>query len=168
MSSRILGHKWSSICLYMDCRLPCTCPFLYTACPSQGHPVPLICQVREALQLPSINLRTFILLVSVGAQAPEELIFRWSAVGDPLVFQVPWRKEIKLASNQANLLSNHLAPGGNLLQSSTKLSSWRRISKALLPQTNSKTYFMVLTSNIEPFPIGSVQSSHLVLQGRHV
>lgn len=75
----------------------------------------------------------------VGAQAPEELIFRWSAVRDLLVLQVPWRKEMKLASNQANLLCNHWALDGNLFETNTKVSSWRRISKTLLPQTHSQT-----------------------------
>lgn len=104
----------------------------------------------------------------VGAQAPEELIFRWSAVGDPLVFQVPWRKEMKLASNQGNLFPNHLAPAVNLLQTNINLSSWRRFSETLLSYAHSQTQFMVLTSNIEPSATGPVQRSHLVLQGRYV
>lgn len=70
---------------------------------------------------------------------------------------------MKLASNQANLLSNYRAPAGNLLQINIKLSSWRRISKTFLPQTHSQKLFVVLASNIEPFTTGSVQRSHFVL-----
>jgi hypothetical protein len=56
---------------------------------SQGHPNSLIMQSLVVYYL-ACKLEDFHLAsLMIRAQTPEELIFRWSAVRDPLVFQIP-------------------------------------------------------------------------------
>lgn len=81
--------------LYIFIYKPYVVPYLsiHTACLSVEHPIPLMYQDQEVHYLACKFQDFHLASLVVRPQAPEEFIFRWSAVGDPLVFQIPWRKE---------------------------------------------------------------------------